>query len=652
MFDIWAFLLQTLTASGVAVLLLIVKAMFRDKLPPKWQFGIWGILVLVLLIPAGLGGRYVLFQWPVLVELLKSLLAGEYTITRVLFPIPVVNRIPETVWDWVFAVYAVGVLAHLLNYTASYIRLRSLLHYGEEAEESEKDRIAGLARHYGLPLCRIVVVPGLPSAFVCGIFRPVLVLPEEEVDEKVILHELLHLKSRDTAWSILICVLRSIHWCNPLLTFCAGRAGNDLEARCDQRVLELLEGEQRRDYGRILLSMANDRYAGTPGATCVNNGGKNIRRRIEAIARFRLYPAGMKLVSICAALILALPLVMGVQAAEVYGNENRYPRDLEMEISMASARTTHCTTPAGAFDAYAKAILTQNGIYRMMCAPEGELGALAQELLDRHEDCEYPNWDIGVICWPYTETGYQIYNLTPDRDGYRGLLVFQLNYSPDGAAMEMNEICVATQELRVFEENGRWVTETLGAIQTKVIIREDLGWGCRELPAVIYTGTYENYQIDVRYQTVWTVDNYVWSSNGFWGSSASFDTKPKPNAEFSETVQSQSYVLTHLGTQEERDGIQWIGVSLARVMEGDAEPEMMALEHNSFVSGGSSSGQAWINRPLSEGWGPYLDLHGGGSTIPADPDSRVLPAYYAAELYINNEFVTFMKLLPKEGGLQ
>ncbi len=32
--DIWAFLLQTLTASGVAVLLLIVKAMFRDKLSP------------------------------------------------------------------------------------------------------------------------------------------------------------------------------------------------------------------------------------------------------------------------------------------------------------------------------------------------------------------------------------------------------------------------------------------------------------------------------------------------------------------------------------------------------------------------------------------------------------------------------------------
>lgn len=35
--DIWSVLLQTLTASGVAALLLALKAMFRDKLSPQWQ---------------------------------------------------------------------------------------------------------------------------------------------------------------------------------------------------------------------------------------------------------------------------------------------------------------------------------------------------------------------------------------------------------------------------------------------------------------------------------------------------------------------------------------------------------------------------------------------------------------------------------------
>ena len=56
MTDFWSFLLQTLTASGVAALLLIVKALFRDKLSPRWQFAVWGVLGVILLFPAGMRG--------------------------------------------------------------------------------------------------------------------------------------------------------------------------------------------------------------------------------------------------------------------------------------------------------------------------------------------------------------------------------------------------------------------------------------------------------------------------------------------------------------------------------------------------------------------------------------------------------------------
>ena len=63
-----------------------------------------------------------------------------------------------------------------------------------------------------------------------------------ETDEKVLLHELLHLKYHDAAWGLVICLFRCLHWCNPLLWYCADRAGNDLESLCDQRVLERLEG--------------------------------------------------------------------------------------------------------------------------------------------------------------------------------------------------------------------------------------------------------------------------------------------------------------------------------------------------------------------------------------------------------------------------
>lgn len=129
MTDIWSFLLQTLTASGAAVLLLAVKAVLRDKLSPRWQFGMWGLLALVLLLPAGLGGRYVLVNWPLAVEALKSALTGRFgTLAHSIAPIPLPpSAAPRSVWDWLYVVYGLGVLFLLAWYALAYIRLRLAL---------------------------------------------------------------------------------------------------------------------------------------------------------------------------------------------------------------------------------------------------------------------------------------------------------------------------------------------------------------------------------------------------------------------------------------------------------------------------------------------------------------------------------------------
>ena len=47
-----------------------------------------------------------------------------------------------------------------------------------------------------------MLLPEAPSAFICGVFSPVLVLPTEEIDDKILLHELLHRRSMDALQSI------------------------------------------------------------------------------------------------------------------------------------------------------------------------------------------------------------------------------------------------------------------------------------------------------------------------------------------------------------------------------------------------------------------------------------------------------------------
>ena len=654
--DIWSFLLQTLTASGVAVLLLIVKAMFRDKLSPRWQFAVWGILGIILLLPAGFAGRYVLFNWPMFVETLKTLLTGSYTLTQVTAPIPLPSlAVPGTWWDWLYWGYVLGVVLLLGRYLISYIRLRRILRAGAPADRETTARVQAVAGQYHLPTCKAVMVDGIGSAFLCGVFSPILVLPAgRDTDDKVLLHELLHLKYRDVLWGLVICLMRCIHWCNPLLWYCADQAGNDLESLCDQRVLERLEGEDRREYGRILLSMANETYARSPGTSCASNGGNNIRQRIEAIVRFKLYPAGMTLVSVCAAIMLATPLIFGTQAAGVYNQEGRLSGSADIDLALASARTTWCTTYAGALDAYGKSLLTGSGTYRAMCAPIEDQGEIAQVMQARQEEGLWPAWDTGLPIEPDQSEGYYIYNLTPTgEDTYEALVAVKLSGAPDGQ-WEENALYLAYQPVLVYQEGSRWVVTELGELETMEAQDTSMLWGLRELPSYVYSGTAANFQVEVRFQKTFVVDNTVQNSSSsgwFFGPSTSFDLVPKPNAQFEKVTNNQWTRCVFLGSEEEKHAITQLGISVLPLEEGQERPILRSARQGSS-SGSSTGGEDWASRELEEGWGPVALMGGGGGSSGFDEDSFLLPYCYAADLYINSEKAAELTLRLQEGGAQ
>ena len=269
MSNIWGFLLQTLSVTFVALVLRIVKITFEEQLSPRWQYGVWSVLALRALLPMPVGrdGIVEIVLW---LEMLKTwtekLLIQSSAYTDVYRPItvnhvlPVVAGKPVTVTDWLFVVYVVGVAVVALWYLLQYARLRLLLRHGDAPDFDTEAQLIRVRKRYDLPKCPAVMVEGIASPFVCGVVKPVLVMPKGEYfDDKVILHELLHLRHHDGAQSVFWCALRCLHWCNPFMKNIFNTIGNDMEALCDQRVLELLDGAERRDYGVILLTMANDR---------------------------------------------------------------------------------------------------------------------------------------------------------------------------------------------------------------------------------------------------------------------------------------------------------------------------------------------------------------------------------------------------------
>lgn len=462
--NIWEFLLQTLTVSLAAAVLLIVKYLLADKLSPRWQYGVWGLLALRALIPAGMT-RQVLLPLPVWVDMWKtaaerglgSAYASPWSSLDAGSVLPLPSGAPRSLTDWLFLVYVLGVLGWLLWKAAAYARLRLVLRRGTPASAEVSARLAAVCEKYGLRSCRAVEVEGLPTAFVCGVIRPVLALPRGGADDKVLLHELLHLKYFDAAQGIFWCLIRALHWCDPFMHYVLDRVGNDLESLCDQRVLERLEGEERREYGGILLGMANAKYARAPGTSSISNGGKNISRRIAAIVRFKLYPRGMALASVCIVLVLAAPLLLGSAGADI---GHMYPNELDgLDRSLAAARTTRCRTPAAALDTYAKGLIYDNGVFLAAASPfekhgelyEGMRASRAEGWVAYHYESVPEQYAID------SGSGYLINNLVCSEGVCEAELILTVNYVAD-------------------LENGGWLKDADGDTLTGLYVVPVRAW--------------------------------------------------------------------------------------------------------------------------------------------------------------------------------
>lgn len=540
--NLWSVLAQTLALSVAAAVLLAAKRLFLDKLSPRWQYGVWAILALRALLPAGLlgrtlvpGGRAVLEAARLQVELpLSSVLTDPYGVTEVLAPVPLFPRglpVPGSITDVFFYVYAAGVLLLALWFFRSYTRLRAAIRRGLSPAPEVLAQVEGVAARYGLKAPRrVVVLPGLESAFVCGPLRPVLALPGRPVDDKVLLHELLHLRHGDVWAGVGVCALRCLHWCNPLIWYCCDRMQNDCEALCDQRVLERLEGEERRAYGVILLSMADGRYARAPGTSSMANGGRNIKARIQAIARFRRYPAGMALASGCVAAVLALTCLGGVSgAAEVPGGTDRGA------LALAQAQLNRPTTVAGALDTYAKAILCDSPVYFSMVLPEPARELAWQTGLAPYQEVELedsPFWTLGFH-WhrPAWQAEWSVMNLLPDgAGGYTGTLFF----SP---LSEDNTYGIVYQQVAVRPDGDFWTVEPLGDLTVRPDPNQEGIYLCpsSEAPYTTYVAEIVTLHVEVDVQLQLNVNNAIFSTSTdlpAWASTYQLDPVPHPDASF------------------------------------------------------------------------------------------------------------------------
>jgi hypothetical protein len=273
----------------------------------------------------------------------------------------------------------------------------------EKADEAVGIRVKEIAARYDLKPCKRIRVGNGVMPCVSGLFRPILVLPKEEVEEEVLVHELLHKKYGDVWINYILHLVRVLNWFNPLIWYVTAVILNDSEALCDQRVLEYMEKQRRAEeahpaiekvYGSLLLNMANQKRSCSTkiGTTNMANSYRNMRTRIKRIADFRRVPMGVGFVALCITVVLSTSVISYCEEVKIISCGVEDERDLERV--MLRAETYEAQTKEEAIYLYLKSMKEMNPIYLLAVAPKEEVSELETWIRDMFEQDKFVRWVI------------------------------------------------------------------------------------------------------------------------------------------------------------------------------------------------------------------------------------------------------------------
>ena len=418
--DIWEIAEYTAAITIVGLLIWLIKMIFYDKLDARWHYFIWLVALVRIAVPV----RFQLISTPLSVfqeiPLKKWIEMGRILAEK---------RGYSDLFVIFGKVYLWGAALLSLFYLTTWICLRVQLAKAPRADAAAAEYVDAIAAKYGLKSCRDIRVRKSSTPYICGVLKPILVLPvgEELPAEPVIVHELLHKKWKDVLVNIAIHIVRAVNWFNPVIWFLTAVALNDSEALCDQRVLEYCGEENMRAYGELLISMGEKRkkepFDGhtRTGTSNMASSYRNMRVRIRRIRDFQRMPGKLGLVTFCITLMLALAGIGSSAEEDNYFEIPQIESGKDLERALLYARCYHARTPEEAVYLFLRACEEQSAVYRMAVMPEEEIDGFekfAQEWFQNTDgrtlaelEEEYP---VYFPCETARIEDYRIYNLLYD----------------------------------------------------------------------------------------------------------------------------------------------------------------------------------------------------------------------------------------------
>lgn len=327
-----------ITTSVTALLVLSLKALFKNRISPKWQCSLWIVLALRLIVPVFPQSNMSVFN---AVPQVKNIEVSNKTIE---------NTVPETtshiienmvkgdkskafslgqsMINNVLRIWIAGSIIMFIYMASIYFIYNQKLKRLKTLEDLDIISVLNDCKKELDINTAIKVRVGGETPLLKGIFRPEIILPDGYTKQElksVFIHELMHYKHKDVLWNIVSTLLLCAYWYNPIMWFCFSQFRKDMEIQCDYRVLEIYSN--KREYASVLLKTALKKNKFLLGTTSMQNGEKHISKRIKYIAYFKKPKVLWSIIGIITAILTAaICLTNPITKASNRRNELDYER--------------------------------------------------------------------------------------------------------------------------------------------------------------------------------------------------------------------------------------------------------------------------------------------------------------------------------------
>ena len=312
-------ILSSLVGSVIVLMILITKALFRNKLSSTFHYYLWFILLLKLIIPFGpqtslnisnlFENSYM--QAPTnentqrlqisSSKQLEDIELGDSKLASALHPsnksvinISLKTKIKKILcFTWIF-----GIVLLMSILLVGYKKLRKIIN----GSIKNVNRIHNEILYDSIKTMKIRTKVELASSTqitspsLCGFLNPKILIPVSVLDnvcdeefKYIMMHELTHLKNKDIFINWIITLLSMIYWFNPVLLYGFHKMRQDCEFSCDSQVMSYLGTGGHLEYGNALIRVLElaSRNHGLIGTAPMIMNSMEIKRRIVMISKYK-----------------------------------------------------------------------------------------------------------------------------------------------------------------------------------------------------------------------------------------------------------------------------------------------------------------------------------------------------------------------------